>query len=257
MDAWSGIARGEGVFTSVLVEDGRAFALERHLDRLLGSVETLGLPALDREAVRRAVAGPVGAWRSGRGRLRIVWVAGAREGELVVDLDPIGAAAEAVSVVTSPYVVDHHGVLVGHKTTAYADNVVALAAARAAGAGEGMLANLDGDLCEASAANVVLVLDGEPVTPTLASGCLPGVTRELAVEACGVREVDVPLTEAAARAEEVLLTSTTRGVQPVSAWDGRALPTDGPVLREVRQRWSQAARDPWWTPGCELAAGMR
>ena len=184
-----------------------------------------------------------------RGRLRIVWALGPDGGELLVELDPVPPAADAVEVVTSPYVVDRRGALVGHKTTAYADNVVALAAARAAGAGEGMLANLDGDLCEATAANVVLVLDGELVTPTLSSGCLPGVTRALVVEACGVREVDVPLGEAAARAEEVFLTSTTRGVQPVSAWDGRALPTSGQALREVREQWSQWSRDLWVDPG--------
>ncbi|WP_194289052.1 MULTISPECIES: aminotransferase class IV [unclassified Nocardioides] len=249
MDTSRGLAVGEGVFTSVLVERGRVFALDRHLDRLLASVTALGLPRLPRDDVRRAVADAVRTHPVARGRLRIVWVAGPEGGELLVELDPVPPAADAVEVVTLPYVVDHRGVLAGHKTTAYADNVVALAAARAAGAGEGMLANADGDLCEATAANVFLVLNGELVTPTLGSGCLPGVTRALVVEACGAREVDVPLEEAAARAEEVFLTSTTRGVQPVSAWDGRDLPTAGPVLREVRQHWSLAARDLWWTPG--------
>ncbi len=248
VDTSRGLAAGEGVFTSVLVERGRVFALDRHLDRLLASATALGLPRLPRDDVRRAVADAVRTHPVARGRLRTVWVAGPAGGELLVELDPVPPAASAVEVVTLPYVVDHHGALVGHKTTAYADNVVALAAARAAGAGEGMLANADGGLCEATAANVFLVLDGGLVTPPLGSGCLPGVTRALVVEACGAREVDVPLAEAAL-AEEVFLTSTTRGVQPVSAWDGRVLPTAGPVLREVRQRWSLAARDLWWTPG--------
>ncbi|WP_166139419.1 aminotransferase class IV [Nocardioides ochotonae] len=257
MDTSRGIATGEGVFTSVLVERGRVFALDRHLDRLLGSVTALGLPSLPRDEVRRAVVEAVRCRPVDRGRLRIVWALGPDGGELLVELDPVPPAASAVEVVTLPYVVDHRGALIGHKTTAYADNVVALAAARAAGAGEGMLANADGGLCEATAANVFLVLDGGLVTPPLGSGCLPGVTRALVVEACGVREVDVPLGDAAARAEEVFLTSTTRGVQPVSAWDGRALPTSGQAVREVREQWSQRSSDLWVDPGCELAEEMR
>ena len=64
--------------------------------------------------------------------------------------------------------------------------------------------------------------DGELRTPTLASGCLAGVTRALILEWYGGREVDEPI-EVIERASEVFLASTTRDVQAVAAWDGREL----------------------------------
>ena len=99
-----------------------------------------------------------------------------------------------------------------------------------------MFANLAGHLCEGTGSNVFYVVDGELRTPTLASGCLAGVTRALVLEWFGGVEVDEPI-EAVAGASEVFLTSTTRDVQGVSAWDDRELPAPGPVTREVAALW--------------------
>ena len=68
-----------------------------------------------------------------------------------------------------------------------------------------------------------LVHEGRLVTPTLAAGCLGGITRELVLETSEAVECDVPL-EALAAADEAFLTSSTRDVQPISHVDGRALP---------------------------------
>ena len=63
------------------------------------------------------------------------------------------------------------------------------------------------------------------------TGCLPGVTRDLVCEAVDVVVADLPF-DVVHRCEEVFLTSTTRGVHPVSHVDARALPgCPGPVTR--------------------------
>ncbi|MFC7502105.1 aminotransferase class IV, partial [Nocardioides sp. GCM10030258] len=125
---------------------------------------------------------------------------------------PMEAAAETTAVITVPWPRNERGALAGLKTTSYAENVVALEAARAKGATEAIFANLAGNLCEGTGTNVFYVVDGELRTPTLASGCLAGVTRDLVLEWFGGREVDEPLTVAAA-ADEIFLVSTTRDVQ--------------------------------------------
>ena len=139
-------------------------------------------------------------------------------------------------VATVPWPRNERGALAGLKTTSYAENVVALAAAHERGATEAMFANLAGHLCEGTGSNVFYVVDGELRTPTLASGCLAGVTRALVLEWFGGVEVDEPI-EAVTGASEVFLTSTTRDVQGVSAWDDRELPAPGPVTREVAALW--------------------
>ena len=140
---------------------------------------------------------------------------------------------------TVPWPRNERGALAGLKTTSYAENVVALADAQARGASEAIFANLAGHLCEGTGSNVFYVVDGELRTPTLASGCLAGVTRALVLEWYGGREVDEPI-EVVERASEVFLVSTTRDVQAVSRWDDRELPAPGPVTAEVRDAVAEA-----------------
>jgi branched-chain amino acid aminotransferase len=143
-------------------------------------------------------------------------------------------------VVTVPWPRNERGALAGLKTTSYAENVVALAYAAERGAGEALFANLAGNLCEGTGSNVFYVVDGEVRTPTLASGCLAGVSRALVLEWFGAREVDEP-ADVLNRAEEVFLASTTRDVQPVRRCDGRVLAAPGPVTAQVMRVWSERA----------------
>jgi len=129
----------------------------------------------------------------------------------------------------------------GLKTTSYAENVVALAYASERGATEAVLPNTVGNLCEGTGSNVFYVVDGELRTPSLASGCLAGVTRALVLEWYGAREVDEPI-EVVEGAEEVFLASTTRDVQPVHRWNERDLPAPGPVTAAVAEAWRAGER---------------
>ena len=149
---------------------------------------------------------------------------------------PLEPAAPAARVATVPWPRNERGALAGLKTTSYAENVVALAEARRRGADEAVFANLAGHLCEGTGSNIFYAVDGELRTPTLASGCLAGVTRRLLVEWVGAREVDEPI-EVVAHADEVFLASTTRDVQPVSHWDERDLGEPGPLTRAAAQTW--------------------
>jgi branched-chain amino acid aminotransferase len=82
------------------------------------------------------------------------------------------------------------------------------------------------------------VVDGELRTPTLASGCLAGISRELLLEWHGGREVDEPL-EVLAGADEIFLVSTTRDVQAVHRWNDRDLDAPGPVTAACRKVWAE------------------
>lgn len=249
-----GLTVGDGVFETLKVVDGVPFALTRHLDRLAHSAGGLGLPAPDPDRLRAAVAAVLGAAAdpAAPARLRITWTGGpgplgSDRGPagptLFVALAPLGPWPATTAVATVPWPRNERGALAGLKTTSYAENVVALAAARAAGASEAVFANTVGQLCEGTGSNVFCEVDGELVTPTLGSGCLAGVTRALVVEWCGIAERDVPLAALAA-AGEVFLTSTTRDVQPVHAVDGRRVGDGepGPLTRAVAAEFTRRSR---------------
>lgn len=246
-----GFTVGDGVFEAVKTLDGVPFALTRHLARLERSAAGLGLPVPDLDDVRRGVAAVLdGAQDDPIGRLRITWTAGphlmgsGRGGgppTLVVAYSAIDHAAGETTVVTVPWTRNENGATAGLKTTSYAENVIALAHAQRHGGTEAVLANTAGDLCEGTGSNVFYVVDGELRTPSLASGCLAGITRELVLEWCAAREVDEPLTEVRAQASEAFLVSTTRDVQAIARWDDRDLPAPGPVTRRCAETW--AARE--------------
>ena len=75
-------------------------------------------------------------------------------------------AAESTKVATVPWPRNERGALAGLKTTSYGENVVMLAYAHERGAGEAVMANLAGNLCEGTGSNVFYVVDGELRTPT-------------------------------------------------------------------------------------------
>ena len=117
--------------------------------------------------------------------------------------------------------------MAGAKTISYAENVVALAHAHERGADEAILANTVGALCEGTGTNVFVVQGGRVRTPSLSTGCLAGITRELVLELIDVEETDA-LTSADLRgADEAFLTSSTRDVHPIASVDGAALPARG------------------------------
>ncbi|KOU26668.1 MULTISPECIES: aminotransferase class IV [unclassified Streptomyces] len=239
-----GLTVGDGVFETLKAVSGRPFALTRHLERLTRSARGLGLPDPDLDEVRRACAAVLEAEPVEHGRLRLTYTGGVAplgsdRGDAGTTLIAAVAASprrpDTTSVVTVPWVRNERSAVAGLKTTSYAENVVALAAAHRAGASEALLANTVGRLCEGTGSNVFVVLDGELHTPPLESGCLAGITRALIVDWAGAKETDLPF-EVLAEAEEVFVTSSLRDAQGVVRLDGRALGSGtgpGPVTAEV------------------------
>ena len=243
-----GLTVGDGVFEAIKVVDGRPFALTRHLKRLARSAQGLGLAACDEARVREAVDSVLDGLTMPLGRLRITYTAGPAPmgsgrgdevpGTLVVAVAPLQARAGPAQVVTVPWPRNERGAVAGLKTTSYAENVVALAHAADRGADEAVFANFVGNLCEGTGSNVFYVVAGELRTPTLDSGCLAGITRELVLEWCDVVQVDEPIT-VLQEAEEVFLTSTTRDVQWVARCDDRRWAGAGPLTRHAAHVWSE------------------
>jgi branched-chain amino acid aminotransferase len=239
------------VFETLKVIDGTPFALSRHLNRLAVSAAGTGLPAPDFARIRAAVQAVCSVPLSPVMRLRITWTGGTgplgsdrtdSEPTLVVVAAPTTPWPASATVAMVPWWINENSPTVGFKTTSYAANVVALQRARTMGADEALMQNSRGLLCEGTGSNVFVVIDGQLLTPSLASGALPGITRGLALEWCSAIEADVPF-DALKSASEILLTSSTRDLQPVSKllWDDgdRSLSTPGDITRGAMEAFAQ------------------
>lgn len=235
-----GFTVGDGVFETLKVTGGRPFAVRRHLDRLHRSAQRLGLDVPRTEASLRDVIDEVlAAAALDSARLRITLTAGVTalgpgrgtaEPTLVVAAGPLTPWEVETTAVTAPWPRNERSPLAGVKTTSYAENVFILAEAHKVDATEAIVPNTRGQLCEGTGSNVFVAVDGRLVTPSLMAGCLPGVTRALLLELLPTAEEDDLPIETLAGADEVLLTSTTRDVQPLRLLDGRPLPgVAGPV----------------------------
>ena len=248
-----GFTVGDGVFETAKVVDGVPFALTRHLQRLQRCAEGLGLPRPDEALLRQAVSATIEANQDERRprlqRLRITYAGGVGplgsdrstvQPTLVVAVAPLSPPAPSIALATVPWPRNERGALAGLKTTSYAENVVALARAQRAGADEAVFADTRGRLCEGTGSNVFVVLEGQVLTPSLASGALAGVSRALVLEWSDAQEADLPI-DVLGHADEVFVTSSTRDVQAVHAVDGRALAAPGPLTREVAVRFAQRA----------------
>lgn len=130
----------------------------------------------------------------------------------------------------------------GAKVLAHLEETWCRLEAERLGVGEVVRTDTRGRLSEGSATNLFLVRDGRVLTPSTSTGCLPGITREVVVERFPVVERGDLLPEDLARADEVFVTSSTRGVHPVSAVDGRALTAPGPLTSTIRAQVHEVLR---------------
>ena len=253
-----GLTVGDGVFETAEVVRGRVFALTRHLRRLEYSAVRMGMAGIDEELVREAV-GEVTAAGTGLTRVRITLTSGpgpmsSARGDGEPTLVVVGTDAPALltcRAVRVPWRRNERSPLAGVKSTSYGENVVMMEYARAKGADEALIANTHGHLCEGTASNVLIERDGEVLTPPLASGCLPGITRGLALEwgaeagvpvrvaAPGELEMGV-LDDVVAGRAFAAVTSSTRRVQPLAALDGAEV-EKGPLLSRLAAVFDNAA----------------
>lgn len=249
-----GLLVGEGLFETLALYDGVPFALPEHLERLEESSRALGFVGLDLVELTAAIQTTINTDHSTDPvrRLRItVWRSGdpsaplSRSVQIVAGLGPRRGEVNMnpAKLITSTSIRNERSALTGHKSTSYAENIFALRAAHANGADEAALFNSVGELSEGTMTNIVMELGGELVTPALSSGCLPGVTRRLALE--WSREAGLPLREAepGELTQEIVgnptaLLGTLRNVQQVSAWDGVHL-EHGPLLRALANLFAE------------------
>lgn len=252
-----GLLTGDGVFETLIVYDGKPFALSRHCERLGRSTAVLGLEPPSKETLVEAIDEVIAANKSTSGRLRITVTGGpaplgSEKGEATstvivayASLPPHGPEAHLVTV---PYRRNEHGALTNHKTISYGENVVALALAKKQGGTEAIFANTAGSLCEGTGSNLFVVYEDELITPPISSGCLPGVTRALVLNLCEqegikVSQRNVPL-RALNEATEAFLTSTLREVQPALTVDGSELPhCPGPLSTKLSDAYQRLIRE--------------
>jgi branched-chain amino acid aminotransferase group I len=255
---------GDAVWEGLRIYDGRIFAFDRHLDRLLASAHALrfeGIPS--REEVREAVVGTLKAnemYDSAHVRLTLTRGPKVTSGmspsfnragcSLIVlaEWKPPVYESAGIRLISSsirrnsPATLDskiHHNNLL--------NNILAKIEADVAGVDDALMLDLNGFVAETNATNVFLIRRGRAITPS-ADACLPGITRGIVIELCV--DAGIPLEERNVSTSEVytadeVFTSGTMGeLAPVLEIDGRTIGDGsvGPLTRKLQDLFVQRAR---------------
>jgi branched-chain amino acid aminotransferase len=255
-----GFLYGDSVYETLRTSGGRYVDLRAHLDRLRRSASGIALeiPFSDDQIVAACDAAQRAA-ENQDSRIRVVVTRGGGP----MQLDPRGASGPELVVfvqelvplppeayeagISAQVVGDLHGLRYpGLKTGNYLPHVLALRhAAVQHGSDDAILCNAEGWVTEGATANLFMVEKGRVLTPPLEVGLLAGITRSRVIQLA--REEGLDLEETKIRpdrlraASEVFLTSSVRGVMPVTQLDGVPVGDGGPgaITRQVMDAYAR------------------
>ncbi|WP_291038021.1 aminodeoxychorismate lyase [Herbiconiux sp.] len=248
------VTRGDGVFESIGVIDGRFIELPRHLARLKHSSAMLDLPEPDVEAFERAARLALAAHAPQRELLVKLLHSRGIEGadrasgwvQVLAGTDHSAARSTGIRVVTLDRGYRHDiaqtspWLLQGAKTLSYALNKAALREAARRDADDVIFVSTDDVVLEGPTSNVVVRHGDVFRTPRPDLGILAGTTQAAVFEtlgALGFETAEAVITPAElATADGLWLLSSGRLLAPVRELDGRPLPVDADFTRTLLER---------------------
>ena len=254
----AGLICGWGIFTTLRISRGEAFAYERHWRRLEKDANLTHLPMpytaakvrVHLHEVIRAnnvtegcariylVYNQVGFWRSEEQQPQV---------DLIIYSAPLPDYREPVRLGLRPHGRHAASPLAGVKSISWLNNVWAVAEAAKEGFDEVVMLNERGEVAECTSANIFAVKNSKVLTPPLNSGCLEGVTRGILMEIAP--EAGVSVIEQALRpedlysADEVFISSTNRNLISVSEIAGKKIPTPGSVCERLNDLFDAYVAD--------------
>lgn len=240
------VTRGDGVFETLLIHEGKACNFDRHMQRFIRSAEALDLPAPDAEVWRKATDLALEEWEArSEADAKCVWTyTRGRESTKIpsmwLTVTPVAEKVlqqreEGVRVMTTSrgYTLAEDSAEVppwlirGAKTLNYANNMAALRWARSHGFDDVIF--LDGDRVLEGATSTVVSVKGDKLrTPTPGGDILAGTTQAALFEyaeqqgwRCKAKDLSL---DDLLRADSVWLVSSVRVAARVRRLDDAKLP---------------------------------
>jgi len=250
-----GLLYGDGVFEGIRFYCGRVFRLDEHIDRLFDSAKAIHLeiPASHAEVCEMTLA-TIRENNLKDGYVRLLVTRGVGNLGLSPYLCPKASIVVIASTISlypkekyekglilatcSTRRPTHDTLSPSVKSLNYLSNIMAKVEAMAAGAEEGVMLNVQGEVAECTGDNIFVVKKGVIYTPPVIAGALNGITRNVVIDL--VREKGYELKEIGMSrydlytADELFLTGTAAEVVPVSKYDERIIGdgTPGEVTRK-------------------------
>ena len=264
-----GFLYGDSVYEVFWWHRGALIQAEEHFERLRESARRLymplPMPTADLEDAIAETCAAAGAGEQDDANVRLVITRG--EGPMglrllddpacrvIVVVSPAARPSEAQfeaglrMALVSRLRISRRALDPGAKTGNYLNNVLALHEARLADADDAIMLNAAGEVTEATTSNVYIVSDDRLLTPPLDAGILKGTSRtrllRMAPRDGLPAEERTLMPSDLITADEVLVSSSVRGVMPVTAVDGKPIGagTPGPWTRKLKAHFDRLAHE--------------
>lgn len=258
-----GFNRADGLFETMRSYGGHVAFLARHMRRLAGGAKALGLelPDLGEQVLTGARVATEKGWGDSAVRLTVSRGVGdlglpptpGVEPTAVVIASPMpptppGMYDKGISVQIAKGRRNEYSVTSGLKTLAYAEAVIALTAAHAAGFDDALFLDIEGHVAEGPISNVMFVKGRKLITPPLTCGILPGITRAVTMEigaehGLTVEERPVERGEIES-ADEMFYTSSLRELYPIVKVDETTIGAGkpGPIYKQLHEAYAAGVR---------------
>jgi branched-chain amino acid aminotransferase len=260
-----GFLYGDGVFEGIRVYEGNIFRLHQHVQRLYDSAQCILLDIpLSPTDMTAAIVETVQRRELANQYVRVVVSRGVGD----LGLDPRRCPHPSVIIIADTITLYPAHVYTGGlelvtvatrrtpawaldpriKSLNYLNNILAKIEAQQAGAIEAVMLNAEGYVAECTADNIFAVRHGRILTPSLAAGALPGVTRDSVFDIA--RDLQLPVEEGWLTrydfytADECFMTGTGAEIVPVVRLDGRHIGTGTPgsVTTQIRTQFAMLCR---------------
>jgi len=255
-----GFMYGDGVFDTMVQYRGGLFKLDEHIDRLYMSAAAIKLNIpLSKQEMKKAVIETVKKNHTQDTYIKIY----ISRGKGLPWLDPSLCKAPTIVIMvivgeTKKYFdmeAPKEGLKVfvptirktpsicldsRIKSLQYLNNILARIEAKAAGADDAILLDINGFVAEGSGENVFLVKDGVLYTPPT-TNTLDGITRRVLIDIAHRANIEVVVGNLTMydlyMADEVFFASTAGGAVPIGQVNGRRIGTEwpGPITAKLRE----------------------
>lgn len=245
-----GFLYGDGVFETVRIYDGKPFMIDEHVTRLLQGLKTVRFQKLP-AGLKVHSEKVIEANSVKNGVMRIEVTRGempTNESTVVITArETIPYAEELYNkgfrAIISRIRKDHRSPICNIKSANFLIFILAKDEAADAGVDEAILLNNEGFIAEGSVSNLFILKGDNLFTPSLESGILPGITRQVVIkvsEEMGLKVKELKIRpEELYDADEAFLTNSLMEVMPLVEVDkrpvGNGLP--GKVTMKLRKRY--------------------
>lgn len=243
-----GFCLSDGLFEAIPVYRSKIFLWEKHFERFQAGAQILKikLPFLPdairdfaQELLRKSqMADCVLRMQLSRGTgPRGYSIKGADLPILVMSLHPRPKISSPAQIIISSVRIPSNDPLASFKACNKLPHILARMEADERGADEALLLNTDGNIAEATSANLFWTEKKSVCTPPLRSGALPGVTRGVVLKIC--ERLQIPRSEKDIAPESLLkcegafLTSIAVEIREISKVNGHDLPRS-PITQMLR-----------------------